>query len=126
MSDNSKSVFQVGSESLGKILRPRKHSQSANDALEDRLRFMNDFNAALSRIRILLGEKQSENLALLAEEARYSDPVSCEASREAEEKLLNLIEHIEAEANSGRCSDKTIGNARECLAIRNKYCQQGK
>ena len=126
MSRNSKTAFQIGAESLGKILHPRKHTQAVDDNIKNSRAFLESFTGALSRAAILLGDDASDELRMLIAEAKCSDPMSNEETASSEETLSSLVLQIESSADNGECRDDLISRARKYLAIRNQSCLRGK
>ena len=126
MSSNSKTAFQIGAESLGKILHPRKHTQAVDDNIKNSRIFLERFISLLIRAEILLGADASAELHMLIAEAKNSDPMSNDATAASEETLSELVSQIESCADNGECRNDLISKARKYLAIRNHSCLQGK
>lgn len=126
MGTNSKTTFQLGIESLGKALHPRRHTESVGGNIENARVFLDAFNLSLARSSALLDDAASDEFIKLMDEARFSDPIGNEACRDAESLLEDLAAQIEAAAEAGTCDEGLVSKARRHLAIRNKVCQQGK
>lgn len=127
MSDNSKTAFQIGAESLGKIVHPRKHTQGVDANQETSLAFHKEFMACLEKAKASLGSEVSEDFSSLIEEARFSDPVGNELSASSEQQLLVLAYEVQDKSVKGEAvADDGVIKMRRLLAIRNSECMQGK
>ena len=75
----------------------------------------------------MLGEKAPEELTLLIDESKYSDPVSSEATKDIESKIAALAQDIATfEANSDTTIEDLAGQARKLLAVRNAHLLNSK
>lgn len=127
MGDNSKTIFQLGLDSLGKIAHPRKHSADVDSKNRESQQFLKAFITSLETSAALLGEKAPEELTLLIDESKYSDPVSSEATKDIESKIAALAQDIATfEANSDTTIEDLAGQARKLLAVRNAHLLNSK
>lgn len=126
MGTDSKTAFQLGTESLGKILHPRKHTEKINADINGSRAFLETFNLSLGRSIVYLGDSASSELLSLVDEARFSDPISCEACSDSEALLEDVASQIESAAENGICDSELVSKARKYLAVRNQACQLGK
>ena len=126
MGTDSKTAFQLGTESLGKILHPRKHTDKVDSNIKSTRAFLETLNLSLGRSIVYLGDSASSELLSLVDEARFSDPISCEACSDSEALLENVASQIESAAENGICDNELVSKARKYLAVRNQACQLGK
>lgn len=126
MSDTSRTVFQIGAESLGKAIHPRKHTRTVDDKIETQGSFLATFNASLERSRILIGDKAETGFLSLCDEAKYSDPISSAGTKEIENRLLALISELEKAISEDSDTRDLISEIRKRLAIRNHACMSSK
>ena len=126
MADNSKTAFQIGTESLGKMVHPRVHTQRVNAESKSKLKFLELFMATIESACIALGDKNSAALNKLLDEARFSDPVSTEEAAGIEDELIELGNKINQASAMGDASEDLIERARKLLAVRNRTCLNSK
>lgn len=125
MTSNSGTIFQIGTESLGKIIHPFKHVRNIENKLNNNQEFHRSFCESLMHAKILLSSKAPDSLLELCEEAKYSALMSVSSSLEVENRLTELAQQIINDAMEDLSFEDTIETTRKYLAIRNQICEQG-
>ena len=124
---NDKTAFQLGTDSLSKIVHPRKHSQTVDASIEANREFLDEFKSIVERAKTLSDGEQQTRLSLLLDEIRLSDPISVEEASGDEEALITLAtDLLAAVENDDEIPLKSIEKARKLLAARNTTCKMAK
>lgn len=127
MDDSSKTVFQLGADSLGTILHPRQHSQAVSTQTDESQVFLKRFRSSLKKTSAYLGENTPEELIGLIEDARFSDPVGNVRTVSVEHSLCVLAKDMERTAEQGKpIPSETIKKTRRLLEVREIKCLDGK
>lgn len=126
MSNNAKTVIQIGLDSAKTIIHPRKHTQRVDAELEETKRPLAAAKASIDRTMVLLDDQADAQIASLAEALRFSDPKGTAETAEAEQRLAELCEEIEGAALSGSAPPDLIKQADRQLRIRNLICKDSK
>lgn len=123
MNDNSKTIFQLGTDSLGAILHPRQHSEAVSTQADSSQTFLKCFRSSLEKTSAYLGESAPKELLDLIENARFSNPIGNSASMATEQSLLLLAEKMKTEAmQENSLSSSLIAEANKLFAVRSTEC----
>ena len=124
---NDKTAFQLGADSLSKIIHPRNHSQAVDERINDNRNFLETFRSKIERAAALSGESSRDFFSALLQEIKFSDPISVVEVVEDEKHLLTLAEELLfAVENDEKVSEESIEKTRKLLLVRNKACKQAK
>ena len=124
---NAKTAFQLGADSLSRIIHPRKHSQAVDERINGNCSFLEAFNSKIERAAVLSEEDSQDVFSALLQEIKFSDPISVAEAVEDEKRLLVLADELLLAVENGEAvTDELIEKARKLLLIRNKTCKQAK
>ncbi|MDO4437505.1 MAG: hypothetical protein Q4B77_06125 [Coriobacteriaceae bacterium] len=126
MSENEKTVFQIGIDALRTMIHPRKHGQRVDSMVEKTKEPIASARLSINRSLALLGDNNDPLLTSLADTLRFSDPRGTPETVEIERRILNLCHEIEGDAASGSISSELIGRTERQLHIRNLICKESK
>lgn len=124
MSNNSKTLFQIGMDSARTIIHPRKHTERVAENMKAAQGAFASARAALDRALVVAGDAAPADLESLCESMRFSDPMGTAETAEAEQELLKLASDIEHAAISGSIPLELIRQAIRQLSLRNLMCQK--
>lgn len=81
-----------------------------------------------SKINQIAAQSEDKGIKALAEEFRYSDPVSSDALAEIERDLVAVVDELQAAVvdGDGEATDKLCRKAAATLAERNRLCKLNK
>ena len=127
MAANTKTAFQIGAESLGKMIHPRKHTEIVEGQVNDQQAFHKEFIASLQKSHALLGLSAPQSFIDLLESASFEDPISPGASFNTEELLRDCSQKIFEDAKNGNIpSEELISKTMRLVEVHKQECLQGK
>ena len=126
MDDSSKTVFQLGADSLGAILHPRQHVRTVSSERTNRTTFLKEMSSVLEHISLFTNDKDTDEISKLLNEIEYSDPTSNEGTEELEQSLRSLLREMSSRAESGQPLEALPEKAMTLLAARNEICLRNK
>lgn len=127
MTVNTKTAFQIGTESLGKMIHPRKHSEMVEGQIVDKQAFHKEFIASLQKSHALLGVSAPQSFTDLLESVSFEDPISSDSTFSTEEFLLDCAQKIFEDAKDGSVPpEELISKTMNLVEVRKQECLQGK
>ena len=124
MSNNSKTLFQIGMDSAPHHHPPAQTHRTRGREHEGGPGSFCSARAALDRALVVAGDTAPADLESLCESMRFSDPMGTAETAEAEQELLELASDIERAAISGSIPLELIRQAIRQLGLRNLMCQK--